>query len=52
MFSYPLLALAGVGDKASASPAASESIALRARELHFNSLVVDTHVDVAQRFFF
>ena len=52
MLSFPLLALAGVGSTPSAFSPKPDTIALRARELHFHSLVADTHVDVAQRFFF
>ncbi len=52
MLSSPLLALAGVGGQFSPASAAADSTERRARELHFRSLVVDTHVDVAQRYFF
>jgi membrane dipeptidase len=52
MLSSPLLALAGVGGAFSPASAAADSIERRARDLHFRSLVVDSHVDVAQRFLF
>ena len=52
MLSSPLLPLAGFGGASSAPPAATDRLQRRARELHFRSLVIDTHVDVAQRCFF
>lgn len=52
MLSSPLLPLAGLGGAFSPASAAADSIERRARELHFRSLVIDTHVDVAQRYFF
>ena len=52
MLSFPLLAMVGVGGASSAPSPEMDAIALRARALHFSSLVVDTHVDVAQRLLF
>ncbi len=52
MWSFPLLALAGVGGTPATAADPTDSIAVRARELHSRCLVVDTHVDVAQRLLF
>ena len=52
MLFSPLLPLAGLGGASSAPLAVPDGLQRRARELHFRSLVIDTHVDVAQRYFF
>ncbi len=52
MLFSPLLPLAGLGGASSAPHAVPDRLQRRAHALHFHTLVIDTHVDVAQRYFF